>query len=50
MNPMVGLYASATEAIETIVLKYQAAGIKTELVTLNEESQAQVDRLVRRIA
>ncbi|MCT4779911.1 MULTISPECIES: SulP family inorganic anion transporter [Exiguobacterium] len=41
---------SATEAIETIVLKYQAAGIKTELVALNEESQALVDRLARRIA
>ncbi|MGX8237526.1 SulP family inorganic anion transporter [Exiguobacterium undae] len=41
---------SATEAIETVVLKYQAAGIKTELVSLNEESQALVDRLARRIA
>ncbi|MGX8177056.1 SulP family inorganic anion transporter [Exiguobacterium artemiae] len=41
---------SATGAIETVVLKYQAAGIKTELVSLNEESQALVDRLARRIA
>lgn len=41
---------SATEAIETVILKYQAAGIKTELVSLNEESQALVDRLARRIA
>lgn len=41
---------SATEAIETVVLKYQAAGLSVDLVSLNEESQALVDRLARRIA
>ncbi|WP_026828776.1 SulP family inorganic anion transporter [Exiguobacterium artemiae] len=41
---------SATEAIETVVLKYQAAGVSVDLVSLNEESQALVDRLARRIA
>lgn len=41
---------SATEAIETVVLKYQAAGLAVDLVSLNEESQALVDRLARRIA
>jgi SulP family sulfate permease len=41
---------SATEAIETVVLKYQAAGMSVDLVSLNEESQALVDRLARRIA
>ncbi|MCK2157782.1 SulP family inorganic anion transporter [Exiguobacterium sp. 17-1] len=41
---------SATEAIETVVLKYQAAGLQADLVALNEESQALVDRLARRIA
>lgn len=41
---------SATEAIETVVLKYHAAGLQVDLVSLNEESQALVDRLARRIA
>ncbi|WP_214847960.1 SulP family inorganic anion transporter [Exiguobacterium sp. s193] len=40
---------SATEAIETVVLKYQTAGTKVELVALNEESQALIDRLAHRI-
>jgi len=41
---------SAIEAIENVVLKYERLDKKVELVGLNEESQALVDRLAQRIA
>ncbi|WP_290749213.1 MULTISPECIES: SulP family inorganic anion transporter [unclassified Exiguobacterium] len=41
---------SAIEAIENVVLKYERLGKKVELVGLNEESQALIDRLAQRIA